>query len=65
MTSLLLEGLDEQALADLDTVLTIDKARWQEEMGYREEHLQQFHDLPEQIWQAHRRVAKDLEDLQG
>ncbi|MCB5992377.1 phosphoenolpyruvate carboxykinase (GTP) [Janibacter melonis] len=62
---LLLEGLDEQALADLDTVLTIDKARWQEEMGYREEHLQQFHDLPEQIWQAHRRVAKDLEDLQG
>ena len=62
---LLLDGLDEQALNDLDTVLTIDKARWQEEMGYREEHLKQFDGLPEAIWEAHRRVAADLEKSEG
>ena len=53
----------EQALNDLDTVLTIDKARWQEEMGYREEHLKQFDRLPEAIWEAHRRVAADRKSV--
>ena len=62
---LLLDGMDEQALADLDTVLTIDKARWQEEMANREEHLGQFRDLPEEIWQAHRRVNEKLESFEG
>jgi phosphoenolpyruvate carboxykinase (GTP) len=26
-------------------------------MAYREEHLSAFADLPEEIWEAHRRVA--------
>jgi len=59
---LLLEGLDEQTLADLDRVLTIDTARWQQEIGYREKHLAQFDGLSDEIWEAHRRVAKALED---
>jgi len=29
-------------------------------MGFREEHLAQFERLPEEIWEAHRRVAADL-----
>lgn len=58
---LLLDGLDEQALADLDTVLTIDTDRWKQEMGHREKHLAQFDGLPEEIWEAHRRVAAALE----
>ncbi|UMG94437.1 phosphoenolpyruvate carboxykinase (GTP) [Nocardioides sp. TF02-7] len=59
---LLLDGLDEQALADLDTVLTIDVERWQEEIGHREKHLAQFDRLPEEIWEAHRRVEKALDE---
>ena len=46
--------------ADLDKLLTIDTARWQQEMGFREEHLAQFGGLPEEIWEAHRRVAAAL-----
>ena len=30
-------------------------------MGFRETHLQQFERLPEEIWEAHRRVARALE----
>ncbi len=56
-----LDGLDEQALADLDTILTIDTERWQQEMKFREEHLSQFEGLPEEIWEAHRRVAEALD----
>ena len=48
--------------ADLDRVLDIDTDRWREEMGYREEHLRQFDDLPEEIWEAHRRVAAALDE---
>lgn len=47
--------------ADLDTVLTIDVERWRQEIGFREKHLAQFDDLPEEIWEAHRRVEKALE----
>ncbi|MHB1593836.1 MAG: phosphoenolpyruvate carboxykinase (GTP) [Streptosporangiaceae bacterium] len=46
---------------DLATVLSIDTARWKQEMDYREEHLAQFADLPEEIWQAHRRIAAALD----
>ena len=46
---------------DLDTILTIDNDRWQQEIGFRQTHLEQFHDLPEEIWEAHRRVKADLE----
>jgi phosphoenolpyruvate carboxykinase (GTP) len=31
-------------------------------MGFREEHLAQFADLPEEIWAAHRRVAQQLDE---
>jgi phosphoenolpyruvate carboxykinase (GTP) len=30
-------------------------------MGHREEHLKQFPNMPEEIWEAHRRVAAALE----
>jgi phosphoenolpyruvate carboxykinase (GTP) len=48
--------------ADLDTLLTIDVERWKQEIGFRQAYLEQFADLPEQIWAAHRRVAKALGD---
>jgi phosphoenolpyruvate carboxykinase (GTP) len=59
-----LEGMDISA-KDLKTILTIDKARWQQEMGYREEHLKQFDNMPEAIWEAHRRVAAELDSDEG
>ncbi|HEY0951277.1 phosphoenolpyruvate carboxykinase (GTP) [Nocardioides sp.] len=46
--------------ADLERILTVDIDRWCQEMGFREEHLRQFDGLPEEIWEAHRRVARDL-----
>jgi phosphoenolpyruvate carboxykinase (GTP) len=55
-----LEGMDIPA-EDLERILTIDKSRWQQEMGFREEHLAQFERMPEAIWEAHRRVAADLD----
>jgi phosphoenolpyruvate carboxykinase (GTP) len=56
-----LEGVDITP-EDLKTILTIDNDRWRQEMGFREEHLEQFDRMPEAIWDAHRRVAKALED---
>ncbi len=56
-----LDGLSIDA-GDLDKLLTIDRERWQEEMGFREEHLAQFGGLPEEIWAAHRRVVAALDD---
>src|SRR5215470_9764789 len=44
-----LDGLEIDP-ADLDALLTIDTARWKQEIGFREEHLGQFKDLPEEIW---------------
>ncbi|QIX25266.1 phosphoenolpyruvate carboxykinase (GTP) [Nocardioides sp. JQ2195] len=61
---LMLEGMNTKP-EDLETILTIDKARWLEEMAHREEHLKQFENLPEAIWEAHRRVAADLENEEG
>jgi phosphoenolpyruvate carboxykinase (GTP) len=55
-----LTGLDVPP-ADLDRLLSIDVDRWRQEMGFREAHLRQFPDLPEEIWAAHRRVASALE----
>ena len=46
---------------DLETILTIDGERWKQELANREEHLRQFPDLPEAIWEAHRRMAANLE----
>jgi len=48
---------------DLATVLSIDTSRWMEEMRYREQHLKQFPRLPEEIWQAHYRIASALNDI--
>jgi phosphoenolpyruvate carboxykinase (GTP) len=59
-----LTGLDLPR-ADLDRILDIDVDRWRQEMGFREEHLRQFDNLPEEIWEAHRRVAQALEDAAG
>lgn len=56
-----LEGVDVTP-EDLETLLSIDNARWQQEMANRAEHLEQFDRMPEAIWEAHRRVAKALED---
>jgi phosphoenolpyruvate carboxykinase (GTP) len=54
-----IEGLDIEP-ADLDKLLTIDIDRWKQEVGFRQAHLEQFANLPEAIWEAHRRVAEAL-----
>ncbi len=59
-----LDGLEIDQ-ADLDTILDVDIERWCQEMGFREEHLQQFVGLPEEIWEAHRRVAAALDAARG
>jgi phosphoenolpyruvate carboxykinase (GTP) len=55
-----LDGLSI-APEDLDTVLSIDTERWKQEMKFREQHLAQFANLPEEIWEAHRRITAALE----
>jgi len=54
-----LDGVDVTP-EDLDTILSIDVERWHREMRHREEHLAQFGGLPDEIWEAHRRVAAAL-----
>lgn len=54
-----LDGLDIPD-TDLDKLLSIDLARWRHEQAFRETHLAQFSGLPEEIWQAHRRVTAAL-----
>jgi phosphoenolpyruvate carboxykinase (GTP) len=54
-----LDGLDITP-EDLDTILSIDVERWRREMGHREQHLAQFDGLPDEIWQAHHRIAAAL-----
>jgi phosphoenolpyruvate carboxykinase (GTP) len=49
------------APADLAKILSIDTERWVAEMGFREHHLAQFDGLPEEIWEAHRRVTAALD----
>jgi phosphoenolpyruvate carboxykinase (GTP) len=60
------DELDLDGLAitseDLETILSIDTPRWKQEMKHREQHLEQFADLPEEIWEAHRRVARALDE---
>ncbi len=56
-----LEGL-EISPKDLETILTIDVPRWRQEMEHRGVHLHQFAGLPEEIWEAHHRVAAALDD---
>ena len=54
-----LEGVDITR-EDLDRILTIDVDRWRQEMGHREEHLSELEGLPEEIWEAHRRIDSAL-----
>ena len=56
---LILDGMEFRD-GDLETLLSIDVERWKQEMGFREEHLKQFN-LPEEIWEAHKRVAEALD----
>jgi phosphoenolpyruvate carboxykinase (GTP) len=56
-----LSGL-EIAPEDLQRILAIDVPRWKQEMAHREEHLRQFDNMPEAIWEAHRRVCAALDD---
>jgi phosphoenolpyruvate carboxykinase (GTP) len=56
-----LDGVDITP-EDLATILTINVPRWKQEMAHREEHLAQFPNMPEAIWEAHRRVAAALEN---
>jgi phosphoenolpyruvate carboxykinase (GTP) len=63
-SELVLDGLEIDE-SDLDKLLSIDVERWQQEIGFREEHLSQFERLPEAIWEAHRRVAAALEEASG
>jgi phosphoenolpyruvate carboxykinase (GTP) len=54
-----LEGLDLSD-SDLDRLLNYDPDRWLTEAAGRGEYLSQFNDLPESIWEAHRRLERDL-----
>ena len=56
-----LEGMDDLRPDDLETLLSIDTHRWQQEMAHREQHLSLFRDMPEEIWTAHRRVSDALD----
>ena len=56
-----LDGVDITP-EDLSTILSIDVDRWRQEMGFRQTHLEQFPRLPEEIWEAHRRVARALDE---
>jgi len=56
-----LEGMDDLRQDDLQTLLSIDIPRWQQEMAHREQHLSLFRDMPEEIWAAHRRVSDALD----
>ncbi|MFV0434971.1 MAG: phosphoenolpyruvate carboxykinase (GTP) [Leucobacter sp.] len=54
-----LTGLDLPA-ADLDRLLQIDTARWDEEMRHRDRHLAELPDLPGEIRDAHRYLSATL-----
>lgn len=56
-----LEGMEDLRPEDLETILSIDTHRWQQEMAHREQHLSLFRDMPEEIWAAHRRVSDALD----
>jgi phosphoenolpyruvate carboxykinase (GTP) len=48
---------------DLTKLLSVDVARWRQEMDSREKHLALFPGLPDEIWAAHRRVAGAIAEL--
>jgi len=54
-----LEGLSLSDAA-LDRLLNYDIGLWREEMKGREDHLSQFPGLPQEIWDAHRKLSAAL-----
>lgn len=50
------------SLKDLEHILSIDPELWRKEIAHREDHLAQFANLPDEIWQAHRKVAQALSE---
>ena len=54
-----LDGLD-LTQENLATLLTVDENRWREELINRRAHLEQFEDLPEEIWAAHETMEQQL-----
>ncbi|MGN6780054.1 MAG: phosphoenolpyruvate carboxykinase (GTP) [Marmoricola sp.] len=56
-----LEGMHFEE-GDLERLLSIDVDRWRQEMKFRQEHLKQVPNMPDAIWEAHRRVAAALDD---
>lgn len=56
-----LEGF-EGSREDLAKILSFDAEQWARECDYREEHLTQFENLPEEIWEAHRRVTAAVKE---
>jgi phosphoenolpyruvate carboxykinase (GTP) len=54
-----LTGLELSA-QDLDRLLTIDTARWRQEMEHRSKHLSQFVNLPAEIQTVHERISHKL-----
>ncbi|WP_216378834.1 phosphoenolpyruvate carboxykinase (GTP) [Arcanobacterium phocae] len=48
---------------DLAEILRIDPELWVRELQARREHLEQFDHLPQEIWDAHERVAKAVVEL--
>lgn len=59
-----IEELDLRGLtiqdADLSQLLHVDTLRWEQELRARTEHLAEFRDLPDEVWQVHRRTAAAL-----
>jgi phosphoenolpyruvate carboxykinase (GTP) len=55
-----LDGVDISP-EDLETILSINVPRWRQEMEHRTTHLEQFDNLPEAIWEAHRRITAALD----
>lgn len=53
------DGLDisEEKLVAL---LSVDEKRWREELANRRAHLEQFENLPPEIWKAHERIENQL-----
>lgn len=56
---LILVGLDIPE-ENLDALLSIDENRWREELISRRAHLEQFKNLPSEIWAAHENMEKQF-----
>ncbi|QJC21516.1 phosphoenolpyruvate carboxykinase (GTP) [Arcanobacterium buesumense] len=53
------------SLEDLAEILRIDPELWARELQARREHLEQFDRLPQEIWDAHEKVAAAVKSAQA